>query len=764
MADDLLLPGGEWRLWPQFALRGPGFPAAGVLAMAPAGLAEAADKFRAGTALTGAAWTEFTGQFGTAVAESTRALQGFASRPAFRTAVAWQNPAVLGRGVGLFLGWDPAADGRTSKRREREELVAHYWQRFCVKNDTIGFFGPVGWGRWDTGRRGLAVDPGQGLVSNTEVFFASWAIDALAKTVDADPAVRPWVPPRRVPFVRAAGDLVHVPGRPPQEATSRERELLRLCDGTRDLAALAAAVSAPAEDVRADLETLVARRWLVWRLEVPLDAHPERHLRTALTRIGDEPARTRALAMLDALEQGRDRVAAAGLDADELSAAMTALETEFAALTQVAAQRAKSARTAPGRALVYADCRRSATASVGTAVLDELAPLGLCLTAARWMTGRFAEAASANLRRAYDRLRARQDRVDLGSLWLECLPAPYGESVADITAIQAELRRRWAEVLDLPGDARRVHRTSAELADRVGTAFPRPEHGWALSRYASPDLLVVADDADAVERGEFELVLGELHVAMNTVGHSLFVRQHPEPAELHAQNARDYPGPRLIPMLPKAAPPRISARGQHALVRPEDYHVALVDYTGDPHRPRTVFGADAVIEDRDGRLVAVLPDGAEFDALDGFCSALTNRVIDRFALVPDGDHTPRITIDRLIVARETWRRAAATLDFATDTDEARRFVRARQWREELELPRFVFVVSPTEPRPFYVDFDSPVYVNILAKAVRRLARQDPEARLTITEMLPNPDRTWLTDDTGATYTAELRLIVVDGAR
>jgi hypothetical protein len=70
----------------------------------------------------------------------------------------------------------------------------------------------------------------------------------------------------------------------------------------------------------------------------------------------------------------------------------------------------------------------------------------------------------------------------------------------------------------------------------------------------------------------------------------------------------------------------------------------------------------------------------------------------------------------------------------------------------------VFVVSPTEPRPFYVDFDSPVYVTIFAKAVRRLARQDPDARLRISEMLPNPEQTWLTDDQGERYTSELRLV------
>jgi hypothetical protein len=75
----------------------------------------------------------------------------------------------------------------------------------------------------------------------------------------------------------------------------------------------------------------------------------------------------------------------------------------------------------------------------------------------------------------------------------------------------------------------------------------------------------------------------------------------------------------------------------------------------------------------------------------------------------------------------------------------------------------VFVVSPTESRPFYVDFDSPVYVTVLAKAMRRLARKDPDGRITVTEMLPTPEQTWLTDDQGRTYTSELRLVAVDEA-
>lgn len=35
-----------------------------------------------------------------------------------------------------------------SRVRRRQDVVARYWQRYCSKNDTIGFFGPLAWGRF----------------------------------------------------------------------------------------------------------------------------------------------------------------------------------------------------------------------------------------------------------------------------------------------------------------------------------------------------------------------------------------------------------------------------------------------------------------------------------------------------------------------------------------------------------------------------------------------------------------------------------------
>ncbi|WP_175409612.1 lantibiotic dehydratase, partial [Streptomyces sp. TRM64462] len=505
--------------------------------------------------------------------------------------------------------------------------------------------------------------------------------------------------------------------------------------------------------------------------EVPAGARPERALRAWLGRVGDAEARARWLDVLDRLERGRDRVREAGGDADRVVAAMTGLEREFVALTDTAAVREKAEGTAPCRAVVYADCRRAATARAGRAVRDALAPLEPLLTSAAWLTARLADAVMAEARAVYGRLAA-EGPVDLATFWFACMPILHGSARARAAALQEEFRTRWSAVLAAPEGSRRVQRSLEDIAGAVAARFGTPDPragaggraapaGWTAARYLSPDVMVAAAGAEAVARGDFQLVLGELHLAANTLGASLFVHQHPDPEELTRLTDRDHPGPRLMPLLPKEHRSRLSARTRHALVRPEDYHVALVDLTADAGRPRTVPSADVTLTERDGALVVVLPDGAEFAAVDVFAHVLTTLAMDLFQILPEAPHAPRVTVDRLVVARETWRLGAPGMDFADEKDEARRFVRARRWRERHGLPRFVFVVLPTEPRPFYVDFDSPVYVNILAKAVRRMARREPEGRAVITEMLPTPEQAWLVDDRGDAYTSELRFVAVD---
>jgi hypothetical protein len=761
--------GDRWRLWPGFALRGAGFPARGVLDLAPDGLAPAADKLardldqvrggRAGdppgaAALTGPDWDAFTARFDAAAVDTAQRLQGIARQPAFQAALAWQNRPVLDSAVTPFLAWHPEK-ARTSHHRGREVLVAQYWQRFCVKNDSIGFFGPVGWGQWDLSGHGVTVDPGHGLVRATNLYFSSWAVDTVAKTLADE--LRPWVAPRRVPFVRLADGAVTVPGRPSVPAAPDQLAVLLRCDGVRTARELQAELTDL--DVPAVLADLVARRWIGWRLEVPASTWPERELRAVLDRVDDPGIRGRGLDRLDVLDRARDRIGRAGDDVVALTAAMSALERDFTALTDTDAVRDKGRTTAPCRSVLYSDCVRSATATVGADLHAALAPLDLLLTSARWLTGSLADQVLAKAREVYRSLAA-AGPVDLAAFWFACLPVLHGDGATIATALEREFQRRWAEILTPPPGATRVQRAADAIRDQVHAAFADAPAGWTAARYAGPDVLIAADDAEAVARGEFELVLGELHLAANTTSFSLFVHQHPAPADLLAELDRDHPGPRLLPMLAKEHKARLSTRIRQALIRDEDYYVGLLDHTIDPARPRAVLSADVTVREQAGELVVELPDGAVFPVLDVFAHVLTTMSMDLFRPLPEEGHTPRVTVDRLVVARETWRPPVADLAFVRGRTEAARFVLAQRWRSAHELPRFVFVVSPAEPRPFYVDFASPVYVEILTRAARRLTRQDPAAHLTITEMLPTPEQTWLTDDAGERYSAELRFVAV----
>jgi hypothetical protein len=78
------------------------------------------------------------------------------------------------------------------------------------------------------------------------------------------------------------------------------------------------------------------------------------------------------------------------------------------------------------------------------------------------------------------------------------------------------------------------------------------------------------------------------------------------------------------------------------------------------------------------------------------------------------------------------------------------------------LPQKAFVKSALEVKPFYVDLESPVLVEIFCRAIRRMSSSTGEGDgLVFSEMLPGPQQLWLKDAKGGSYTSELRFAIVD---
>ncbi|HEX3187117.1 MAG TPA: lantibiotic dehydratase, partial [Pyrinomonadaceae bacterium] len=275
--------------------------------------------------------SEFEKQFAAATRVVSQAIRAVAEDGRFREAIAWQNRSLLRAGIASLLRHDSTNGSRDSKQRKNEEAVASYWQRYCVKNDTIGFFGPVGWARLVDKAGAFEARPGQALLAARAVYFEQWGIDALTALINKDTAAVNWALPRRLPAVRLEGDSLHIAFRRPMRLPAKQIAVLRACDGTRTAAEIAAQVRRSGSEWRSDAEVFTILKGLKtqglieWKFEVPLSAYPERRLRELLERVDDDEIRRRVLSPLEEFEACRERVAAAAGDAEELDAALQQL-------------------------------------------------------------------------------------------------------------------------------------------------------------------------------------------------------------------------------------------------------------------------------------------------------------------------------------------------------------------------------------------------------------------------------------------------------
>ena len=133
----------DWSLWRDFAVRSSGFPVEGLDRFGP---------------------------------DEDARLAEVARDPAFREAVAWQSRESLTRAVDKLAAGAP---GSPSRRRRWIDVVGNYWQRYCSKNDTIGFFGPLAWGSFAEDGDAISVRSGA-LERERVVHLETWAVEAVA--------------------------------------------------------------------------------------------------------------------------------------------------------------------------------------------------------------------------------------------------------------------------------------------------------------------------------------------------------------------------------------------------------------------------------------------------------------------------------------------------------------------------------------------------------------------------------------------------------
>jgi lantibiotic biosynthesis dehydratase-like protein len=694
----------------------------------------------------------------------SEAIDRVAADERFREAVTWQNRAAAENALDGVLREPASAGSRTSQRRRREEVVASYLQRYCVKNDTIGFFGPLGFGAFVDEGPAVEVRPGRELLEWREVFFENWCIDALARRLSADAALKPYLAPRLGSSVYLEDGRLRQPFAAPQALSPLEQRLLATCDGRRTARSLAQelvsedALGLSGEaDVYALLEDLCRRRIVIWTLEVPLELHPDRTLEEQLLRVEPQEPRERALRALGELRESRRKVALAAGNARALGEALRGLEETFTRLTGLAPFH-NAGRTYAARTLVYEDCRRAVEVRFGPQLMARLGPpLTLVLDGARWLAGEITRRLEEKLRAIYRELRQEQGQAAVAShrFHSRALASLFLQRQRDscFEAAEREYQERWSWALDLAREPRTgpLRFATEMLRERCAAAFARPGPSWTLARYFSPDVLIAAPGEEALRRGEYEIVLGEIHTS-NTLLWSCFTAQHPDPDRLAAELQNDA-GARwtLMPQMVKRSCPQ---RFNIGVLPPQVYWYEFADDPPGRGGAGTLRAGDMVVEETAGRLWARTRDGClEFAAIDLFSPQLAqecNSILG--ALLPPGPHRPRLTVGDLVIAREGWEVTADELEFRGIKASAERVQAIRRWAFSVGLPRFTFYRTPGERKPRYLDLESPVFIDLFVRAVAAAA-----GPVTMTEMLPQLDQLWLSDAQANLYTCELRL-------
>ncbi len=681
--------------------------------------------------------------------------------PWFVGAIAWQNPDLVRDWLGARHRAALAGKPVPAPKASHQRILGAYLQRYAAKNDVIGFSGPTCAARWsDDARQPLLVRPGPDITGPPRVRYEPWALSLLVDTWAARPSLR-W----HMPVARDRSSMVHE-GRcfrsaGPHDLTLPQAEIHRRADGLRSAAQLfeelaGLGLAQDRNSFTAVLTELTGLGIVDWRFPVPLDHRPEAALRDRIARIPDADVRTELLDALDRLDAGRaelGRLATAGPDPLPLTEAMAALDAEFASLTGESARRhATGRRTGHGRRLVYLDTTRDVEVVIGPELRAALVePLGLLLDSARWLTARVADLVRETLGAALDR--HGPEPLPLLAAYPDVRAALDNEPGGGLRALFDELRHRWAGILAASPDQRRVDLDASEVADRVRTAFAATDYGWAAARQHSPDLMLAVDRWEDGRPTDFRWVLGELHLGVNTLENRVFVTGQPDADVLEASVAEDFAGGRVVSTFDRTSP-EFNARVYPPLSfdLPDRYqHWAWhATDTLPPERDRIPGAALWLYRNRHGRL-QVFSVEREFkaDAVEMLGEFLSGCVAEHFGVLPaDWTHLPRVTIGRLVVVRETWRIPAQELTGTADL-------------AALGVPRHSFAIVPGEAKPILVDLESRVSALQVARSVRRALEANPDASVTVSEMLPDFDQLWLHDAQGQRYTSELRLVAVD---
>jgi hypothetical protein len=620
--------------------------------------------------------------------------------------------------------------------RQREFTWISYLQRLATKNETISFFGPTAWGEFDPLEPRVAViELSERFIDKRSVYVERWVCEALAERFSQLPEIAQFLPLRLVDDLIVDGSQATLLKTGQVHPLSQvELEFLNLCS------------SAPEGVIDSPFAAaLLEKGLLTQKIQIPPDVLPLRCLRKTVDSWPEGSQRALWQSNLTALESHSNAIELAeGFEAR--SEALTRLQ-EFLIGLEVG-DRNDSQRLYSSRLPVNEDCRLDCKKLVlGRPFVEQLLN-----DAAPWfdlwrdLAGLYATRLHQGMRKHW---------ADMGQkpvplpLFLPSILKAWGE----MSKLDQEIQQAWAEQL---GDRR--HQSVVALTED-DTQFLRKRFKFRRMKAfdnMSPDLQIVAENAEAMDDGRWSLLIAEIHPDF-TPWENCFFLWCPDPDSFAADYASE--GGQGHAVVIGNSLPYFGSAHTSLSVYPNAHRWTFIG-GAPPDGMESIRGAEAFVVVTDDDVVLQDSSGRYLGSfLHTWQTAVNTHRLD---LQGEAAHSPRLQVGRVIVQRESWKvKPDAEQIEAAKAGGERSYESLRALREAHSLPERVYLrgVLPQrmslekDVKPVYMDFRNPLLTEVASKMVGRFDR------LLITEMLPTIGDCWL-EGPGGHYSSEFRTVVM----
>jgi hypothetical protein len=634
---------------------------------------------------------------------------------------------------------------RSANVKRVERRLYTYLQRFCTKNDTTSFFGPIDYGWCDDSVSEMTIERLSDNVPSRRLSrMAYWAAQALADLIAHDPAVELHLAPRLLPGCRLlpTGEL-HITSLNSRVRIGEDRlAALEQIDGQQHLGDIQKALKPAAQQA---LEDLRERGLVLVRLEIPTATFdPLSWVRDQVLRLPLKcPSRLVWLERLDFYYRAIASFTPAS--PDQKLIILKEIEQSFSALTGQEARRGAGEHYTD-RLLVYdeaqGDVRRCSLgpswsgglASRLRSICDLCASYSLLVQEVCHRYGRelFLAMGAGRPQPYLSFIRALNQQVTVE----QCLADPEVQ----------EFSARLASLVDKQQRGGLVRLTRSDLQE-----FLRPvPQGMQIS----PDLFLSAPALAEIEMGNYQVVVGEVHHGVQIWSHFQVFNER-----------RDELSAALERVLPTDTEPYLVGF-VHRRTQGKAFNLELPGFSVEVlgrsiKAPKDVINVADIDVELTSQGLKLRAHGHSLVCHPGDPRSVSNWLFGTPpALMPQlnlGAQTPRIEIDGTIAWRASWVLSNKDLcPLPRQNTPQDLMLYASQLRLQYGLPQRCFARVATERKPFFVDFSN------LFSLENLLAISQQHSSVELTELLPETSNWWLRDESG-TRSCEWRMTMVYGA-